>query len=193
MIIKYKDQPTFQPQAKFVVAVNQMPRVDDTSAATERRMCVVQFLQNYRKNPNFELRTETGLLYKEKSGILNWMIDGAMDLAEEGNFVVTEEQTRILDEYRAENSSVEGFLAQCIELDPTSEISVPDLYKEYKEWSVSDGGRKIKANITFTKEVKAYGAKDDRFTFEPRKYGGLEAKFVGIKLSSHWKSREDWK
>lgn len=190
--IKYKDQFTFRPQAKFVFAVNMMPRVDDVSTATERRICAVQFLQNYRKHPNFKLRSDTGLLAQEKSGILNWMLDGAVDLAENDGFVVTNEQLRMLDDYRAENSSVEGFLSQCVELDPEASITTPVLYQAYKEWSISDGGRKIKANITFTKEVKAYGEKDERFTYEPRGSGKEEAKFVGVKLNSFWTNKNEW-
>jgi hypothetical protein len=66
------------------------------------------------------------------------------------------------------------------------------LYQAYKEWSISDGGRKIKANITFTKEVKAYGEKDERFTYEPRGSGKEEAKFVGVKLNSFWTNKNEW-
>jgi P4 family phage/plasmid primase-like protien len=184
--MKYKEQFTFKPQAKFVFAVNEMPRVDDVSTATERRICAVTFLNNYRKNPNPQLRAKAGGLGDELSGILNWMIEGAIDLKANGNFVVTEEQTRMLAEYREENSSVEGFIKECIVLAPEESIETPDLYLEYKKWCQSDGGRKTKAKITFTKEMKAYGAKDDRFTFAPRQYGADEAKFVGIKLSPHW-------
>ncbi len=184
--IKYKPQFTFRPQSKFVFSVNLLPRVDDTSTATERRICAVQFLQNYRKNPNVKLRSSVGLLAKELPGILNWMLEGAINLANEGNFIVTDEQTRMLDEYREENSSVEGFLSQCITIDPDEFIEAPDLYIEYKKWSLSDGGRKMKANITFTKEVRTYGDKDDRFTFEARAYAGNEARFVGIRLNPHW-------
>lgn len=185
--MKYKDQFTFRPQAKFVFSVNMIPRVDDTSTATERRMVVVQFLQNYRKNPNVRLRSSVGLLAQELSGILNWMVEGAISLAEDGKFVETKEQKRLLDEYREENSSVEGFLSQCIVLNEFSSIEAPTLYEEYKKWSSTDGGRKVKANITFTKEVKAYGAKDDRFTYEPRSSGSKEARFDGIELSPQWK------
>ena len=95
----------------------------------------------------------------------------------------------MLDEYRQENSSVEGFLSQCIILDPESVITTSDLYNEYKKWSISDGGRKVKANITFTKEARAYGEKNNRFTFAEREYGGKEARFIGVKLSPHWVAR----
>lgn len=184
--IKYKPQFTFRPQCKFIFSVNMFPRVDDTSTATERRICALTFLNNYRKNPNFKLRSAVGLLAQELSGILNWMIEGANDLAEKGNFIVTEEQTRMLDEYRQENSSVEGFLAQCVILENDSEIDTNDLYNEYKKWSLSDGGRKIKSNITFTKEVKEFGKKDNRFSFEKREHSRKEARFVGIALSPQW-------
>jgi len=184
--IKYKPQFTFRPQAKFVFSVNLLPRVDDTSTATERRICAVNFRNNFRKNPNFKLRSSVGLLAQELSGILNWMLDGADSLREMDNFIITKEQTQMLNEYREENSSVEGFLSQCIVLDSQGEIETPTLYSEYKKWSISDGGRKIKANITFTKEVKAYGAKEEKFGFEPRVYGAGESKFTGISLSPHW-------
>ena len=184
--IKYKPQFTFRPQAKFIFSVNMFPRVDDTSTATERRICAVTFLNNYRKNPNYKLRSSVGLLAGELSGILNWMIEGAIDLAEKGNFIATKEQTRMLEEYRQENSSVEGFLVQCVIYDPENSITTTDLYNEYKKWSISDGGRKVKANITFTKEVKAFGDKENKFTYVEREYAGKEAKFVGINLSPQW-------
>jgi P4 family phage/plasmid primase-like protien len=184
--IKYKPQFTFRPQTKFVFSVNMLPRVDDTSTATERRILVVQFLNNYRDNPNYELRSSVGLLAKELSGILNWMVDGAIDLSNDKKFVTTNEQIRMLDEYREENSSVEGFLSQCVILNPTTSIETPTLYNEYKRWSMTDGGRKVKSNITFTKEVRAYGAKGKRFTYAERTSGHDESRFVGIALSPQW-------
>lgn len=184
--VKYKPQFTFRPQAKFIFSVNSFPRVDDTSTATERRICAITFLNNYRKNPNFQLRSAFGLLAQELSGILNWMIDGAADLVEKGNFTVTKEQTRMLEEYRQENSSVEGFLVQCIVLEREATVTTSDLYFAYKRWSMSEGGRKIKSNITFTKEVKAFGAKDNRFTFSERESSRTESFFTGIKLNPRW-------
>ena len=189
--IKYKPQFTFRPQAKFVFSVNLLPRVDDTSTATERRICCLQFLNNYRDNPNYELRSSIGLLAKELSGILNWMVEGAIDLSNNHEFVKTEEQTKMLDEYREENSSVEGFLSKCIVLSEEDEIDTTELYKEYKRWSITEGGRRHKANITFTKEVRAYGAKGNRFIFKPRTSGNAEAKFVGIKLSPQWENQNE--
>lgn len=181
--IKYKPQFTFRPQAKFIFAVNQMPRVDDTSTATERRMCVVQFKNNFRDNPNRELRSDLGLLHKELSGVLNWMLKGVTSLVEDKDFVITKEQTQMLAEYRQENSSVEGFIGECLDFeDKEKEIGIRELYDDYKSWCTKDG-RKFKANIAFTKEMRAYGIKTRKFYFVERGNGHTPSKFVGVSLA----------
>lgn len=180
--IKYKPQFTFRPQAKFIFAVNQMPRVDDTSTATERRICVAQFLNNFRANPNTALRSEMGLLAQELSGILNWMLEGADKLIEMKNFIRTKEQTQILSEYRQENSSVEGFIGECLEFIEGETITARDLYEQYKTFCIKDG-RKFKASLAFTKEVRAYGVRTNKFQFIERQNGHKPARFEGIKLS----------
>jgi P4 family phage/plasmid primase-like protien len=180
--IKYKPQFTFRPQAKFIFAVNMMPRVDDTSTATERRMCVAQFKNNFRDNPNTSLRSDVGLLSKELSGILNWMLEGAKSLKEMKNFIKTEEQTRILNEYRQENSSVEGFIAECTEFSEGAVTTTRDMYDDYKGYCLRDG-KKFKGSMVFVKEMKNYGIRYNKFSFVERQSGHDGAKFIGIKIA----------
>ncbi len=183
--IKYKDQFSFRPQAKFIFSVNIMPRVDDTSSATERRICSVLFRNNFRNNPNTALRSDTGLLASELSGILNWMLDGAKSLSESNGFIIPQEQLAMLAEYRQENSSVEGFIGECIENDENAETSTRDLYDEYKSYCVKDG-RKFKGAILFIKEMKAYGERYSKFTYRERENGHGSAIFKGIKIYNEW-------
>lgn len=183
--IKYKDQFSFRPQAKFIFAVNIMPRVDDTSTATERRICAIQFKNNFRTNPNTALRSSFGLLAKELPGILNWMLDGAKDLSDAESFIATREQVAMLAEYRQENSSVEGFIAECVEVDPDANVVGRDLYDEYKSYCVKDG-RKFKGNIIFTKEMRTYGTRYGSFGYEERASGHGVSRFTGIKIQNEW-------
>ena len=185
--IKYKDQFTFRPQCKFVFAVNQMPRVDDTSTATERRICAVTFRNNFRENPDTTLRSDKGSLFEERSGILNWMLEGLDSLKKMGRFIVTKEQVQMLAEYRQENSSVEGFIAECLEINPQAEAPARMLYDEYKKYCIADG-RKFKANIVFTKEMVSYGKKFERFTWKGRTSGHDNGKFVGVRLAESWRN-----
>ncbi|MES2408785.1 MAG: phage/plasmid primase, P4 family [Patescibacteria group bacterium] len=184
--VKYKPQFKFRPQAKFIFANNTMPRVDDSSSATERRICAVQFNNNYRNNPNTELRYASGLLAKELPGILNWMLEGAKKLRDMGKFVVTEEQRTLLSEYRQENSSTEGFIAECLEFEEGSIMTTRDLYDTYVTFCKKDG-RKFKSNIAFIKELRAFGSRNMNMTFIPRKGGNDQNKFEGVKLNDEWK------
>jgi putative DNA primase/helicase len=183
--IKHKDQFAFRPQTKFVFAVNIMPRVDDTSTATERRICAVIFGNNFRANPKINLRGSRGLLAQELTGILNWMIEGAIKLKKAEAFVMTREQMHLLEEYRQENSSVEAFIAYCLQFGEGMKATTADLYNEYKRYCNSDG-RKYKANITFTKEMKSYGHRNNKFTFIEREHGGASASFEGVDINHTW-------
>ena len=184
--VKYKPQFRFRPQAKFMFAVNIMPRVDDTSTATERRICAVVFRNNFRNIPNTNLRGERGLLAQELSGILNWMLEGVKNLHEMKNFIATKEQTALLREYRQENSAVEAFIADCLDFTEGSLINVRELYDNYKEYCAKDG-RKFKAKISFTKEMKAYGTRYGKFGYKEREYAGASAQFEGITIHPEWK------
>jgi len=188
--MKYKDQFKFKPTAKFIFSVNIMPRVDDSSQATERRLVIVQFNNNFRDNPNVLLRDSGGMLAQELSGILNWMLDGVGKLKEQKGFEVTTEQKVALLEYREENSSVEGFIGECIVFAEASECPVRELYEEYKQYCVKDG-RKFKGNIVFTKEIKAYAKKNESVVFVPRKNGREASKFIGIMIDKTWDSNTE--
>lgn len=185
--MKFKDQFKFTPEAKFLFAVNIMPRVDDSSTATERRMIVVQFNNNFRDNPNIDLRFANGLLAQELPGILNWMLEGYRSLMREKAFAKTDEQHQALAEYREENSSVDGFIADCLEFRPEVIETASKLYGEYKDWCVKDG-RKFKSAIAFTKEMKAYGKRTGNVQFIERTSGHSSGFFKGAYIASKWDS-----
>lgn len=183
--MKFKDQFKFKPTAKFLFAVNVMPRVDDSSSATERRMVVVQFNNNFRKNPNIMLRFADGMLASELPGILNWMLEGYRALIKEGGFTITQEQTQALAEYREENSSVDGFIGECLIYNPEALETTSKLYGEYKDYCSKDG-RKYKSMIAFSKEMKAIGQRNGQFQYIPRMNNHSTGFFKGIGVASKW-------
>jgi putative DNA primase/helicase len=183
--MKFKDQFRFTPEAKFVFAVNMMPRVDDSSTATERRILVVQFNNNFRDNPDTSLRFASGALAQELPGILNWMLEGYRSLAAAGGFARTVEQQQALAEYREENSSVDGFIGERLEFAAGHRMTTHMLYGEYKDYCVKDG-RKYKSMIAFSKEMKAYGKRTGNFTHIERENGHGSAFFEGVRVVNSW-------
>lgn len=183
--MKFKDQFQFKPEAKFIFAVNTMPRVDDSSTATERRICIVNFNNNFRDNPNTDLRFSDGLLAQELSGILNWMLEGYRELIKEKRFNITNEQIQSLAEYREENSSVDGFIGECLIYDEQYNVTTSKMYGDYKDYCMKDG-RKYKSMIAFAKEMKAYGKRTHKFTFIERTNGHSTGFFKGVQVAEKW-------
>lgn len=183
--MKFKDQFKFTPEVKFIFAVNIMPRVDDSSTATERRMNIVQFNNNFRDDPDIRLRFASGLLAQELSGILNWMLEGYRSLIKEGRFIDTKEQQITLAEYREENSSVDGFIGECLEFVPDTVQSSSKFYSEYKDYCIKDG-RKYKGAIAFTKEMTAYGRRTGKFVYIKRTDNHSTGFFKGVDVASKW-------
>lgn len=183
--MKFKDQFKFTPEAKFLFAVNMMPRVDDSSTATERRICLVQFDNNFRDEPNTRLRFADGLLAQELPGILNWMLKGYHSLIKENHFVKTIEQQQGLEEYRQENSSVDGFIGECLAFDTSLVVSTSKLYGDYKDYCIKDG-RKYKSAIAFTKEMASYGKRTGKFAHIKRTDTHGTGFFKGVDTASKW-------
>lgn len=183
--MKFKDQFRFTPEAKFLFAVNMMPRVDDSSSATERRMVVVQFNNNFRDKPNVHLRFADGLLAEELPGILNWMLAGYRSLMKSGEFEKSREQHQTLAEYREENSSVDGFIGECLTFQEEAVETTHKLYDGYKDYCIKDG-RKYKSMIAFTKEMKAYGQRTGKFQYMPRTNNHSTGFFKGATIASKW-------
>lgn len=183
--MKYKDQFKFVPQAKFIFAVNAMPQVDDASMASERRILAVHFKNNFRTRPDTSLRFADGVLAKELSGILNWMLDGIRLLREGGGFITTKEQTKMLKEYREENSSVEGFVSECLIPKEGHEEDTRNLYTTYTQFCMKEG-RRHKKKMTMIKEMQAYGERTGIFSLTPRLNSRTAAKFEGVMINPDW-------
>jgi P4 family phage/plasmid primase-like protien len=183
--MKYKEQFKFKQQAKFIFAVNQMPRVDDSSSGTERRILAVHFKNNFRKNPDVDLRFTEGKLAAELPGIFNWALEGLKRVEAKKDFTDTDERREIIQDYREENSSVEGFLVECVDYTEGVIMELADLYDVYRDFCSKDG-RTSKSRVSFSKEMKMFATKSNKFQFMPRKHGKDTTKLEGVELNARW-------
>lgn len=183
--MKYQSQFTFKPQAKFIFAVNRMPRVDDSSSGMERRILSINFNGEWRKRPNTDLRDRDGLIAQELPGVLNWMLEGARSLHEAKHFADTDEQRNTIQEYREENSSVDGFMAECTTEKEGNVMYTTDLYEVYRDFCRREG-RASKSHISFSKELRSYANKTHKISFVPRINGRQKAQIEGIELATGW-------
>lgn len=125
--IKYRNGGLpFYNTVKFIFDTNSMPKVDRFDPAFVRRFVPIPCNQQMDQIPperNVSLKTLAKLKQadsEEAAGVLWWLIDGLrLSFSEQYEFVyklpTTSEIQETVIEHKEQNSSVEGFVASCIE------------------------------------------------------------------------------
>ena len=139
--IKNKQKPIpFHNYAKFIVMANRLPPVSDTTPAWWERVIVVEFpvtIPEERRIENIErLWLEDP---KERSGILNWMLEGLRRLLRNGRFTKTKGSERMAEEYKKWSNPIEYFLSKYCIIDGKSITPKEDLYEAYKKVCEMEG------------------------------------------------------
>jgi len=186
--IKYQPMFEFKPQCKFIFALNEMPKINDTTMGTQRRLLTVTFGNDFGlkndKNVDVNLRGEGGKLHNELPGILNWAIEGFKELEKDEKFISTREHEETMKEFREENSSVDVFISDWFDFDEHSEIDADDVYILYVSYVRQNGGM-AKKKQTVIKELKAMSKRTGWFHHVPRNNGRENSKFKGIKRNQY--------
>ena len=125
---KYKHPFDFQPRSKLLFSANSLPLVGDDEDAFFNRWDIIVF----HKPPSIDARLQENLK-KESSGILNWMIEGAKRIMENGlmftDATSTAEAMRI---WTRSANPVRAFFKECIIKEGDEEKLASDYYETYK-------------------------------------------------------------
>lgn len=126
---------TFQPVAKFVLAVNHKPSVQDESYGFWRRMRLVPFKRQFsgaEKDPTLESHFKT----VEASGIFRWAVEGCLLWQKEGLGLpgAIAEATR---DYQTDSDPLNEFMSACIEDDPGNKVAASAVQAHYAKWADS--------------------------------------------------------
>ena len=132
----YSESFTYEPVAKFWLAVNHLPRVRDDSYGFWRRVRVLPFNEQFTGDD-----ADKGLPFKlleELPGILNWGVQGARNWRLVGlappSAVMTATQA-----YRKDNDELDGFVADCCAVADGVRAEPGHLFSEYQRWSKEQG------------------------------------------------------
>ena len=132
----YSESFTYEPVAKFWLAVNHLPRVRDDSYGFWRRVRVLPFNEQFTGDD-----ADKGLPFKlleELPGILNWGVQGALNWRLVGlappSAVMTATQA-----YRKDNDELDGFVADCCVVADGIRAEPGHLFSEYQRWSKEQG------------------------------------------------------
>ena len=124
----------FHNFAKFIIYGNKYPQVRDTTPAFWDRLIVIEFPYRFTGSKSIKYLHKK-ILKKEKSGILNFMLEGLKRLMENDfNFTESKSTERMKIEFKRISSSGESFLEEMVKKDPDSVIPKEELWNRYKDY-----------------------------------------------------------
>lgn len=148
----YSIAVNFRPKAKIIVACNGLPRFNDTSDGIYRRLCIIEFENQYKspteisKIKNASLRRifpwDTTLMDKiraERAAILNLFIDGLVELKQNKyEFIDSAASYESINNFKRDSDAVREFLEDNYEIDEESEMPTQKVYDSFKLWHRSN-------------------------------------------------------
>lgn len=145
----------FDPQFKLWLAVNHKPVIRDTSEAIWRRIRLVKFDAYFP--PESQDTHLIDILREERSGILNWAIEGCLEWQEDG-LKAPPEVLKATCEYRNESDALGRFIDEmCLK---EGKVEIQDLHEAfYKWWLANESDEPWKTRTLQNKlRERGYGA-----------------------------------
>ena len=167
---------TFTPQFMLWLVGNHKPRIKDTSNGIWRRVKLVPFdiaIAPEQRDPNLAQTLEA-----ELPGILNWALEGLRLYYAEG-LQTPPEIEAATQNYRAEESPIDGFIAAMCEQSPTAFVVSADLWEAWKCYCAEQNEPEGTPR-TFGLALKKNNFKDARTTIS----GSQTRVWKGIKLKN---------
>ena len=111
-------------------------KLDSDTSAWRRRLLIVDYDLPPVAKPIPMFADE--LVKTEGPGILRWAVEGAVqllsELAEHGRLVLTDEQSRRVDDLLSESDSVRSFVRDCIERARGEDMTISELGTAYRDY-----------------------------------------------------------
>ena len=161
----------FTPTFKIFMATNHKPVIKGTDHGIWRRIKLIPFTTRIEEEKQDKHLEEK--LMREASGILNWLIEGAIRWCREGlktpNIIIN-----ATDEYRAEMDVIGNFIKERCMQGSGMEIKARELFKCYQDWC-GDHNEHAVSERFFGLRLKEMGLDQNR-NYDGRYWQGIQLK-----------------
>lgn len=168
---------TFKPSAKFAIAGNHRPRVNDLTEGFWRRFEEIPFevtIPESRRDPKLADK-----LRAELPGILLWALEGCAEWRRKGLGKSAKVQAAT-DAYRAESDRLAPFFADCCTFGPGNRVSRATLRASYEAWCQRESEHPINTR-DFTEHLRQRDVAEVKFNEASRSVRGWR----GVGLIEH--------
>lgn len=139
----YGSEFEYKPKFKIWMATNHLPIIRGTDDGIWRRIKIIPFNIQIPKE-----KVDKKLEYKlkaEYTGILNWIVQGAIMWQQEG-LEDPEAVTKVIEAYRAEMDPLDAFLEERCTTGQNYSIKAREMYDAYHEWAKESEEYKMSLN-----------------------------------------------
>lgn len=153
---KGKDHFSATPTAKLVVGCNKLPYFSDKTDGVWRRVIVVEMNVKHEEGKKDPALKEVTHWEGQRSGLLNWAIQGLARLQAHGwQFTVPSASRDALQLHRDDCNPAGVFLKENFIADPRgSRLSTKTVYVDYRTWMEEHGYTKPLAEPSFNRIVR---------------------------------------
>lgn len=153
---KGQDPYTFRNYAKLYFSANEMPKINDSSYGLMRRLVIIPFHANFKKDGGHydpfildKLKTRESLEY-----FLQLAIKGLHRVLENHAFTHVEEVAQEAREFELNNNPIIQFINES----KIENEAVPDVFKAYQVWALENGyDDKYMTKNKLSKAIKQHG------------------------------------
>lgn len=174
----FEFEPIFTP----ILSGNFKPSISGSDYGIWRRVLIVLWGVTIPEGERMIPSRLAEKLDAERSGILNWLLDGLVVYLGAGlSGFIPEEVTDFTKEYRNERDNVGVFADQCIRREEGKTMQAGPLYKAYEEWCTLNG-------VTAAKQ-RSFGDRLGELGF--KKTTGRVYVYQDISLDTSWRMEID--
>lgn len=182
----------FQPEFKLTISGNHLPDIRGGDDGIWRRVMLVRFPVQIPENRRRDKEEMDAMLWAERSGILNWLIDGLLDYLD-GGLQEPETVQAATDSYRKDSDPVGTFLSDATIVTGYEGdfMTARELIEAFNFW-IEERGETRWGNRTVSNRLKkkadSWKHPDNGKSFTPGKSGVTG--YRGIRLTDEFARRK---
>lgn len=132
----------FKPTHTLFLAMNHLPKVGAGGDGFWRRVRKINFAVTISADKQDKLLAQK-LVQREGAGILQWMVEGAKRVLENGKIHEPEAVLVATKEYRHEEDNIAQYIDDRVFINSYMGVSAAELYNNYKSWCVAESEQPI--------------------------------------------------
>lgn len=173
---KYKDPIEITCRAKFVWAMNELPRA--SGLGLFRRVKVVHFPGVAPEDRDPRVRDQ---IANAGMAITNWALEGGQRLRERGRFSIPAVIEDASEDFRISNDVPQLFLDECCEMNADDRTPATTLYAAYTRWCERNGHYR-ESSTKFGIDMTRLGLTMIKSNIKYR---------LGVKIKEDWEDKAD--